>query len=144
MNPMVDGLTGTKMSSSMPDSKVEFLDSPETIRRKILQADCQDGQVKGNGLLAVLKLIIIPLRENQLESSEGRRVVFQADLEEGGPKRYHSYGDIVSDFAERKLSSLALKQAVAVIICEALAPLREMYEKNDEWQSVKDLAYPEN
>lgn len=144
MNPMVDGLTGTKMSSSVPDSKIELLDSPETIHRKILQASCQDGHKNGNGVLGVLKFIIIPLRENQLQSSEGRIVVFRADLDEGKPKEYYSYDEIASDFMQKKLSSLALKQAVAASLCEVLAPLREMHEKNKEWQLVEDMAYPDS
>ncbi|THH14200.1 hypothetical protein EW146_g6115, partial [Bondarzewia mesenterica] len=43
MNAMVPGLAGGKMSSSDPDSKIDFLDPPEVVRRKIKKAFCEEG-----------------------------------------------------------------------------------------------------
>ena len=35
MNPMVPGLQGGKMSASDPDSKIDVLDTPDAVRRKL-------------------------------------------------------------------------------------------------------------
>ncbi|KAJ1498448.1 hypothetical protein HMI56_004983, partial [Coelomomyces lativittatus] len=50
MNPMVPGLMGTKMSASDPDNKIDFLDPPEVIMKKLNKAFCEEGQVENNGV----------------------------------------------------------------------------------------------
>ena len=52
MNKMVPGLTGGKMSSSEPNSKIDFLDPPDVVKRKIKSAFCEEGNVAENGVLA--------------------------------------------------------------------------------------------
>ena len=52
MNAMVPGLSGGKMSSSDPNSKIDFLDPPEVVRRKIKAAFCEEGNTAENGVLA--------------------------------------------------------------------------------------------
>jgi tyrosyl-tRNA synthetase len=61
MNPMVPGLTGAKMSSSEAASKIDLLDSPSTIAQKIRAAFCEEGKVEGNGLLAFVRMVLLPL-----------------------------------------------------------------------------------
>lgn len=39
MNPMVPGLTGDKMSASVEDSKIDLLDSPADVKRKLKKVD---------------------------------------------------------------------------------------------------------
>ena len=59
MNPLVPGLGESgKMSSSEPNSKIDFDDSDETIKKKINKAFSIDGQVENNGLLAILNYVI--------------------------------------------------------------------------------------
>ena len=59
MNPMIPGLGESgKMSSSEPNSKIDFDDTPKRIRKKINKAFCVDGVAEGNGLLAIAKYII--------------------------------------------------------------------------------------
>ena len=51
MNTMVPGLTQSgKMSSSDPNSKIDLLDPPEVVRKKIRGAFCEEGNVKENGV----------------------------------------------------------------------------------------------
>ncbi|KAL8789298.1 MAG: hypothetical protein Q9213_001221 [Squamulea squamosa] len=50
MNPMVPGLSGGKMSSSDPKSKVDLLDDPTTIQKKISKAFCAPSKMEGNGI----------------------------------------------------------------------------------------------
>jgi len=41
MNPMVPGLTGTKMSSSEENSKIDLLDSAAQVKKKIKREDAK-------------------------------------------------------------------------------------------------------
>jgi tyrosyl-tRNA synthetase len=49
MNPMVPGLTGGKMSASDPDSKIDVLDGPELVKKKLKKAYAAAGEVEGEG-----------------------------------------------------------------------------------------------
>merc|ERR1711997_1334723 len=61
MNPMVPGLTGTKMSSSGADSKIDLLDSPGDIKKKLKKAFCEPGNIADNGVLSFCKYVIFPV-----------------------------------------------------------------------------------
>ncbi len=72
MNAMVPGLAGGKMSSSDPDSKIDFLDPPDAVRRKIKKAFCEEGNVADNGVLAFVQAVLIPISELRLERAASR------------------------------------------------------------------------
>jgi tyrosyl-tRNA synthetase len=74
MNAMVPGLAGGKMSSSDPDSKIDFLDPPDAVRRKIKKAFCEEGNVEDNGLLAFVEAVLIPISQLRLEHATVRVV----------------------------------------------------------------------
>lgn len=57
----VPGLTGIKMSSSEEDSKIDLLDNPATVKKKLKKAFCEPGNIVDNGVLAFSKHIIFPL-----------------------------------------------------------------------------------
>lgn len=61
MNVMLGGLSGSKMSSSDPDSKIDLLDDKKTVERKIKKAFCEEGNVVDNPLLAFLKVVVFPI-----------------------------------------------------------------------------------
>ena len=63
MNPMVPGLTGTKMSSSEENSKIDLLDSAAQVKKKIKSAFCEPGNIENNGLLAFAKHVLFPLSQ---------------------------------------------------------------------------------
>lgn len=70
MNPMVPGLAGTKMSSSVSNFKIEFLDDPETVRQRIWSAPCAGGKVEGSDVLSLLRLAALPIHLNRVENSD--------------------------------------------------------------------------
>ena len=145
MNPMVPGLVGSKMSSSVPDSKIEFLDSPETIRRKIFNAPCEDGQIADNGLLSLLSLVVFPARQHILEGQgQSGSAILEIQLRDGEARSYVSYEAVEADFASRTIQSDALKEAITASVSALLAPLRKLYESDSEWRAVELLAYPES
>ena len=69
MNAMVPGLGGGKMSSSDPNSKIDFLDPPEVVRRKIKAAFCEEGNTAENGVLSFVQAVLIPISELRIERS---------------------------------------------------------------------------
>lgn len=60
LNPMVPGLHGGKMSSSDPDSKIDLLDTAETVAKKIRKAHAAPQVVEENGLLAFIEFVLLP------------------------------------------------------------------------------------
>lgn len=166
MNPILSSLVNGKMSSSDPaHTKIMFLDGPETVQQKISGAYCKDGDVVTNGILPILKEIIIPIsvfrskrlwREESIESRldncrpfcsedapEGTVFTIEQDSEngwEGG--HYKAYAEIERDFADQRLRSATLKTAIAGALNLLLAPIRKAYEQDEGWQAVDKLAYP--
>ena len=169
MNAMVPGLAGGKMSSSDPDSKIDFLDPPDAVRRKIKKAFCEEGNVADNGVLAFVEAVLIPISELRLERaaskaansdgpigssaedqkpfvSEGAPAgsVFSVSRDEkyGGPMHFSTYDALKEAFEERQIHPKDLKSAVADALVSLLAPIRKRFEESKEWQEVTELAYP--
>ena len=55
------------MSSSDPDSQIDFLDPPDAVWCKINKVFCEEGNVADNGVLAFVEAILIPISELRLE-----------------------------------------------------------------------------
>ena len=98
MNPMVPGLGGGKMSSSDPNSKIDFLDPPEVVRRKIKSAFCEEGNVEENGVISFVEAVLIPISQLRLERLHGDT---GADSEEG----QEAVGDQTPLFVSSQLST---------------------------------------
>ena len=65
MNPLMPGLTGSKMSSSEANSKIDLLDDEKSIRKKINKAYCEAGVIEDNPLIIMCKLLIFPTLNNK-------------------------------------------------------------------------------
>jgi tyrosyl-tRNA synthetase len=159
------------MSSSDPDSKIDFLDPPDAVRRKIRKAFCEEGNVAENGVLAFVEAVLIPISELRLERAatkpssgagsdgevlgEGEQkpfafegappgTVFSVHRDEkyGGPMHFFTYDALKEAFEKRDVHPKDLKAAVADAIISLLEPIRKRYEENKEWQEVTELAYP--
>ena len=170
MNPMLPNLFGGKMSSSHPENtKIMFLDSPETVEQKIREGYQYQGDVKKNGVLAALRDILIPFSElcwrrgldaqvSQGPDADGSPkpfcnrddptgTVFTVKVEEENGakyKQYKSYYEIEQDLCEGRVSHDALIASIAAAFNTLLAPIRETYNKHEEWQNVSRQAYPES
>lgn len=135
MNHLIPGLGESgKMSSSEPNSKIDFDDDDKVIRKKVNKAFSVDGVVEGNGLLAILRFVIF----KQLDR-EKRTFVIDRPEKYGGKIEFGSYGDVESAFAGKELSSIDLKAGLAEEIIKFVAPLREVLLKN---KKLLDDAYP--
>lgn len=143
MNPMVPGLTqGGKMSASDPNSKIDLIEKPKQVTKKINSAFCAPGNVDENGLLSFAEYVLAPIQE--LKNGEGN-VEFFFDRPEkyGGPVTYHSYQELEDAFAKEELSPPDLKQGIAKEISKLLAPIIEEYEATPEWQEAGAKGYPD-
>jgi tyrosyl-tRNA synthetase len=166
MNAMVPGLIGDKMSSSDPNSKIDFLDSPEIIRKKIKTAFCEEGNVEKNGILSFLEAVLIPISQlrldrragvdNFLEEGLGDQrpfisdnapigTVFSIERDEkfGGSTHYKNFADIKEDFKNKILHPKDLKTSVADGIVRLLEPIGKTFQENEDWQRIAQLAYPD-
>mgnify|MGYP001207855913 CR=1 FL=1 len=143
MNPMVPGLgQGGKMSASDPNSKIDILDDPKQVRKKVNSAYCAPGEIENNGLIAFIEYVIQPIQELKAEKDG----VFKLDIDRpekyGGPISYDSIDEIKADFASGKLSPVDLKSGVAEKIIELLAPIRESFEASEEFKEAQAKGYP--
>lgn len=171
MNSMVPGLMGGKMSSSDPDSKIDFLDPPEAVKRKIKKAFCEEGNITENGLLAFIKAVLIPISQLRIERRKGETGVDSEEGQDaigdqnpfvdddapegtvftirregkfgGPPSHYKDYQELEDDFSAKKVHPGDLKTAVNKAIDSLLAPIRKAFAESPEWQQIEKLAYPD-
>lgn len=166
MNTMVPGLGGGKMSSSDPNSKIDFLDPPEVVRKKIKSAFCEEGN-PDNGVLAFVKAVLMPISQLRLERRHGldgeepqqmtvnqlpiaaegapEGTLFSVVRSEkfGGSLHYKTYQEIENDFSKKELHPKDLKNAVAEAIISLLSPIQDAYKNDPEWQATATAAYPD-
>jgi len=155
------------MSSSDPNSKIDFLDPPEVVRKKIKLAFCEEGNTEDNGVLAFVGAVLIPISQLRIDrlkgdtlggdvtpigdqkpfvtddAPEGTVFTVERDAKFGGSTHYKSFEDMERDFAAKELHPKDLKNAVANGIGKLLEPIRKAFEENEEWQKIEKLAYPD-
>jgi len=131
MNPMISGLIGKKMSSSVPESKIDVLDDEKTVEKKINKADFIEGN-PDNGLMEFTRYVIFTIKNDNNE-----KFVVERAEKFGGTISYVKYLDLVEDVENKKLHPLDLKKAVAKEINVLLKPFRE----DKQIRKLYELAY---
>jgi len=119
INPIIRGLVGEKMSSSVESSKIDLLDDEETVKKKINKAECIEGD-PNNGIMAMMKYLIFVLKNDRKE-----KFLVERPKKFGGNKEYKSYEELEKDFIDKKLHPLDLKNAIAIEINTLLKNFRE-------------------
>jgi len=123
MNPMIPSFyNDEKMSSSDENSKIDLLDMPKVIKKKIGKAFCEEGNVEC-GLLSFVKHIIVPI-----EQFKGKKFTINRTEEYGGVCEYKIYDDLENDFKDKKLHPVDLKQGVSEWLIDLLEPVREYFD----------------
>ncbi len=110
-----------KMSKSIPSSAIYMTDSEEEVRKKISGAFCPEGEVDFNPLLDWAKYLVFINDKSSLEVKRPEKF--------GGNKNYKSYGELLSDFKEKKLHPMDFKSAMADKLVEIMEPAREHFAK---------------
>ncbi|XP_072036312.1 tyrosine--tRNA ligase, cytoplasmic-like [Amphiura filiformis] len=134
MNPMVPGLTGTKMSSSEEDSKIDLLDDAGALKRKLKKAFCEPGNIENNGLLSFVKFVLFPLfgeKEFLIERPE----------QFGGNVSYKDFETLEQAFAKQEVHPGDLKGAVQRELNILLDPIRTKFQ-SPELKKLTNSAYP--
>ncbi|KAI0437048.1 tyrosyl-tRNA synthetase [Xylaria telfairii] len=138
MNDMIPGLQGGKMSSSDENSKIDLLDPPDVISRKIKKAEATPRVAEGNGLLAYVEHVFLPVA-----GLKGKRE-FVVTRERDGlePLVYTEIAQMRTDYETDVLTPQLLKPAVTKALHDIMIPIQEAYNSSKEWQEVTLLAYP--
>ena len=90
---MVAGLNGSKMSSSDEGSKIDLLDPPDVVSKKVKKAECVPKVPENNGVLALIEYVLFPAA-----TLKGKReIVIERRDEE--PLVYTDMAKINSDYA---------------------------------------------
>ena len=121
MTPLIPGLIGKKMSASEPKSKIDLLDDEKTVQEKVRGAYCEEGKLEDNGVLAFLKLVVMPLKQDRKD-----KFVIERPAKFGGNISFTSYEDIEDAFVAKKLHPLDLKNGLA----KEINALLELFRKN--------------
>ncbi|KAM0301332.1 hypothetical protein HYE67_006840 [Fusarium culmorum] len=137
MNPMVAGLNGNKMSSSDENSKIDLLDSPEAVTKKIRKAECVPKEVEGNGVLALVEYVLLPASGLRTGTRE-----FKVERRDAEPLVYSDINKVHEDYRNDVLTPQTLKAAVTEGILALMNPIQADYQASKEWQEVTLKAYP--
>jgi tyrosyl-tRNA synthetase len=135
MNPMVPGLAGGKMSSSEEDSKIDLLDSPANVKKKIKRAFCEPGNITDNGLLSFVKHVLFSI----FKEGEGFEITRKEEF--GGNVTFVKYEDLEKAFAAEEIHPGDLKASVEVYINKLLDPIRKTFDDKVH-KELTEKAYP--
>jgi tyrosyl-tRNA synthetase len=133
MIPFIRGLTQEgKMSSSIKNSKIDLLDDEKTIKEKLKNAYCEEGNPE-NGVLEFAETVIMTQKEDKSEE-------FFIDRPEkwGGPLRFKNKQELHDAFVSKNLHPMDLKTGVAIEVNKLLEPIRKKFEHEHAKKILKD------
>jgi tyrosyl-tRNA synthetase len=113
------GLTGGKMSSSIPASRIMIDEEPEDIIKKISKAFCPEKKIEGNPILQICQFIIFP-RQGKLK--------IKRDKKYGGDIIFKNYISLEKAY-QKGLHPMDLKNAVSESLIKILEPVRKYMSK---------------
>ncbi len=144
MNPMIPSfnrgaevLDTKKMSCSDPNSKIDLLDDPKDIQKKVNKAYCEVGNISDNPLLTFCKYVIFPI----LELQDKKEFIIDRPENYGGIMTFNTYDDLEKRYGDKLVHPVDLKQGVRDFLIKFLEPLREYFTSQDKVDLIKK-AYP--
>lgn len=126
------------MSASDPDSKIDLLDPPDVVRKKLRKAYAEPKVVKDNGLIAFVKYVLLPAGGLKHEGEP----YFAVERRDAEPLIYKDIAKLETDYAADVLTPQMLKPAIAEALVELLAPIQKAFQESKEWQENEKKAYP--
>ncbi len=133
LTPLIPGLIGKKMSSSIAGSKIGLMDTPKQIKKKINSADFVEGNAD-NGVMAFLKHIVFIVKEDKNE-----KLLIKRPEKWGGNLEYSSYNELEKDVLDKKVHPMDVKMALANEITDMLS---EIEDNRKELEEIERKAYP--
>jgi tyrosyl-tRNA synthetase len=137
MNPMIPGFQkekGEKMSSSNKNSKIDLLDSENDVKKKVMSAFCEQGNIKDNGLLAFMKYVLFPLQNGP--------IIIKRSEKYGGDLNFESYYQLEKAYEEKIIHPLDLKTNFISLLNKLLDPIRKTF-LDENLIELTRKAYPE-
>jgi tyrosyl-tRNA synthetase len=131
ISPLIRGLIGEKMSSSIEATKIDLMDDEETVKKKINKAEMVAGDIN-NGVMALLQYFIFIIKKDRKDI-----FVIERDKKFGGNIEYKEYSDLERDFKEKKIHPLDLKNSVA----REINILLENFRKDRKIKELHKKAY---
>ncbi|MFW6117528.1 MAG: tyrosine--tRNA ligase [Thermoproteota archaeon] len=110
-----------KMSKSQPETCVFIYDSPEEIRRKIMNAFCPARDTRFNPILEICEYILF---------REGECMTVERPAKYGGTVQFQSYEEIEKSYKDGDLHPQDLKKTVAKELADILEPVRRYFKNN--------------
>lgn len=126
MNPMLPGLQGSKMSSSDANSKIDLLDSPEIIKKKLNNAFCPEGIIEDNGVLTFIKYALFPYLNRVNETFDVER-----PEKFGGNISFKNYDELEQTFISKKIHPLDVKNTMSKYLTQILEPVRKAFDDSN-------------
>ncbi len=130
MTPMIRGLVGEKMSSSIKASKISLLDAEKEVEKKVIKANCVAGNPE-NGILDFLKYVLMIIKQDKNE-----KFVIEREKKYGGNLEYLEYSEIEKDFVDKKLHPLDLKNAFTKEVNLLLKKIRNDKKLNNLYKEA--------
>lgn len=125
------------MSASDADSKIDVLDAPDVVRRKLRKAFAEPKKVEDNGLISFIKYVLLPSGALRHGSP-----YFKAESQDGEPLIYHDIETLEKDYAKDTIGPKELKAAISEALIELLTPIQKAFQESKEWQENEKKAYP--
>lgn len=117
---MMVGLTGGKMSSSIPKNSIMIDENPDIIKRKIGKAFCPAKKVKENPILQICKYILF---------ERAKKLKIERERKYGGDVVFSSYLELEEAYRRGELHPSDLKTAVAKSLAKVLEPVRKKFSQ---------------
>merc|ERR1719317_948375 len=96
------------MSSSEADSKIDLLDSPGDIKKKLKKAFCEPGNITDNGVLSFCKYVVFPV------ALKGEKFTINRPEQHGGDVSFDDFDSLEQSFAKEDIHPGDLKAAVEI------------------------------
>jgi tyrosyl-tRNA synthetase len=139
LNPIIQGLSPvktngetTKMSSSDPNGKIDVLDTPKEIKKKVSKAYCLEKDIIDNTPLLLTKNLIFPLLERL-----NKIFVINRDEKYGGNLEFKNYEETKKAFIDGLLHPSDLKNGIVDFFSNLLEPIRKTFETKEMKELIK-------
>lgn len=115
----MNGLTGGKMSSSKPETRILLNDEPDEIRQRIKDSFCPLTD-ENNPLLQIAQYILIPMTG---------KLRIERNKKYGGDIEFHDYQTLKQAYTTKELHPADLKTGIAESLITLLAPMKAKLDK---------------
>lgn len=115
-----------KMSASNEKTKIDLLDTPKNIKKKINSAYCLEGDIEDNSILIILEKVIFRILENIDEP-----FIIERKEEFGGNVSFENIDQVKNMFISLKLHPSDLKNGISSFLTKFLEPIRTKFSSKE-------------